>query len=92
MSGSYPDNPKLNSVVEGIEDLDEDNIELFYNDVGMNSYYEVVTTGGRPFFMTSRALTLNKAVNNLYDNIDVIKFDGKNYRRDIGKTPVYKNY
>jgi len=92
MSGSYPDNPKLNSVVDGIEDLDEDNIELFYNDVGMNSYYEVVTTGGRPFFMTSKALTINKAVNNLYDNIDIIKFDGKNYRRDIGKIPVYKNY
>ncbi len=88
MSGNYPNNPKISSVVEGIEELDSDSIKLYYNETGMNSYYEVVTTGGRAFFLTSRATTLNKAVTDLYDNIDIIKFDGKNYRKDIGKSFV----
>jgi len=92
MSGSYPNNPKLNSVVENIEELDEDGIELYYNDVGMNSYYEVVTTGGRAFFLTSRASTLARATKNLYENIDTIKFNGKNYRSDIAKANVNKDF
>jgi len=92
MSGSYPINPKTNSPVEGIEDLDDDNINLYYNETGMNEYYEVVTTGGRPFFMTSRASTLNKATENLYNNIGTINFNGKNYRTDIGKLNIYKGY
>jgi len=92
MSGSYPNNAKIGSVVDGIENLDEDNIELFYNDVGMNSDYEIVTTGGRAFFMTARASTLNKAVCDLYNNVDTIQFNGKNYRNDIGKSSVSKEF
>jgi len=92
MSGNYPNNPKVNSVISSIENVDNDDIEVYYNDVGMNEDYEIVTTGGRAFFITSQALTLNKARENLYTNIDTIKFNGKNYRTDIGKLIVYKNY
>ena len=89
MSGNYPVNYKEKSVVEGIENIDDDNLELYYNDVGMNACYEISTTGGRAFFLTSRAGTLNKAVNDLYDNVDLIKFDGMRYRKDIGKTKAF---
>lgn len=92
MSGNYPTSYKTNFAVEGIEELDDDNINLYYNETGMNEYYEVVTTGGRPFFLTSRASTLNKATENLYNNIGTIKFNGKNYRTDIGKLNIYKGY
>lgn len=90
LSGNYPANYKENSVVEGIEDIDEDNIELFYNDVGMNSYYEISTTGGRAFFLAAKAATLNKAVSDVYENIDLIKFEGKRYRKDIGKIAIFE--
>ncbi len=92
MSGNYPNNPKTESVVEGIEELDDDSLELYYNEVGMNSYYEISTTGGRAFFLTSRASTLNKARENLYENIDFVEFEGKNYRKDIGKISISKDY
>ena len=29
---------------------------------------------------------------NLYNNIGTIKFNGKNYRTDIGKLNIYKGY
>ena len=86
MSGNYPLNYRENVIVDGIEDIDEDNIELYYNDAGMNASYEISTTGGRPFFMSAKAATLNKASKDLYDNADTIKFPGMHYRKDIGKT------
>ena len=93
LSGSYPTNPRLESIVEGIELIDDDeSIELYYNDVGMNSYYEISTTGGRPFFLTARAATLNKARENVYENIDYIKYSGKNYRKDIAKFTISKEF
>ena len=92
LSGNYPTNPKIESIVEGIENLDDDNLELYYNDVGMNSYYEISTNGGRAFFLTSRASTINKARENLYENIDFINFAGKNYRKDIAKFNISKEY
>lgn len=88
MSGNYPCDYKENVQVYGIEDVDEENVELYYNDVGMNSSYEISTTGGRAFFMTARAGTLNKAVDTLYSNIDRVKFDGVHYLKDIGKVEV----
>ena len=85
MSGNYPLSYKDNSAVEGIENIDDDNLELYYNDAVINSCYEISTTGGRAFFLTARAGTLNKAVKDVYGNIDMIKFDGMRYRKDIGK-------
>ena len=80
------ENPDNKRIVMGIEDLDEDNIELFYNDVGMNSLYEISTSGEKAFYITAKAGTLNKAVSDLYNNIDKINFSGMYYTKDIGKT------
>ncbi len=81
----YPADCAEKLSVQGIEDVDEDNIGVYYNDVGMNSVYEISTMGGRPFFLTARAGTLKKAVDDLYNNMDKIKFFGVQYRKDIGK-------
>ena len=86
LSGNYPDDYCENQVVSGIEDIDEDNIGLYYNDVGINSLYEISTIGGRAFFMSAKAGTLNKAADDLYSNTDKISFNGMYYRKDIGKT------
>lgn len=75
--------PEEKSVINGIENLDEDNIELFYNNVGMNSLYEVSSSGGKTFYITAKSVTLNKALFDLYDNIDKIKFSGMYYSEDI---------
>ena len=86
LSGNYPDDYCENQAVSGIEDIDEDNIGLYYNDVGINSLYEISTIGGRAFFMSAKAGTLNKAADDLYSNTDKISFNEMYYRRDIGKT------
>lgn len=86
LSGNYPSNPKKNAVIEGIEDIDDDDLLLFYGDTAMSSYYEVVTNGGRPLTFTATASTLNNAYKKVYESIDIVDFEGKKYRKDIAKS------
>jgi phosphoribosylamine--glycine ligase len=45
---------------------------------------EVVTSGGRVLTITTRAATVADALTTSYHNADLIHFDGKTLRRDIG--------
>ena len=42
------------------------------------------TTGGRVFSLVSTAKTMSQALQNVYNNIHKVDFDGAYYRRDIG--------
>ena len=46
---------------------------------------KILSSGGRVFCMTALGETLEIAVNNAYNSIPKIKFDGMFYRSDIGK-------
>ncbi|NLL31588.1 MAG: phosphoribosylamine--glycine ligase [Clostridiales bacterium] len=62
----------------------EDSIILFHN----GTKYEkekLLTNGGRVLSVTSLGQTLDKAKENVYKNIDKIKYQGVSYRRDIGE-------
>lgn len=55
------------------------------------------TTGGRVFSLVSTAKTMTQALQNVYNNIHKVDFDGAYYRRDIGSNykttqrPDYNN-
>jgi phosphoribosylamine--glycine ligase len=84
-SGNYPSGCKKSIVIDGIENIDDDDLLLFYGDTAMNSYYEVVTNGGRVLSFTSTSSTLNKACERVYESLDIVNFEGKRYRKDIAK-------
>lgn len=46
---------------------------------------KVVTNGGRVIAVSSFGKTIGEGLRHSYDNIGKITFEGKNFRRDIGK-------
>lgn len=71
-------------VIEGLDDLDDDTIVAHLNTC-KNKYLEYETTGGMAITLTRTARVASKAINDLYDEVSVIKFDGMKFRKDIGK-------
>lgn len=81
----YPAEFPKGNVIEIEDDIDED-LLVFYNKVRINKYFEKVVDGGQVMSLTATASTLSTALSNLYEAADGIKFEGKRFRRDIGKS------
>jgi len=84
----YPQKGKKNLVIEGLEEIDEDNTIVFHSDTTKNIYQETVTNGGRVLTVVSTASTLHRARDAAYEAVDLILFDNKKYRKDIAKLRV----
>ncbi len=52
--------------------------------VGKNKHHDVLTNGGRVLAVTSYGATIKDALKKSYENAEVIDYDGKYYRKDIG--------
>ncbi len=67
-------------VINGLDLVDSD---IAHFGVTQNKYLEYETIKGKNFVLTRTAKTLSRARKHLYEDIEVIKFDGKKYRNDI---------
>ena len=76
--GSYEKGYEIN--IDGLDD----SIILFHNGT---KYKEgkLLTNGGRVLSVTSLGQTIDKARENVYKNIEKIRFDGVYYRKDIAE-------
>lgn len=72
------------AIINGLDDLDESTEVAHFNNK-KNPYLEYETTCGKTLVITKTARILSKAIEDLYDEISVIKFDGMKYRKDIGQ-------
>lgn len=81
-SKGYPGKYEKGFPISGLEDLDK-SIIVFHNGT---TYVEnqLVTNGGRVLTIVSLGEDMEEARNNIYNNIDKIKFNGIYYRKDIG--------
>lgn len=83
VSGGYPGHYEKGKVISGIENVN--NCIIFHagtaTDIENNS---VKTNGGRVIAVTSLGDNLSSALELAYTNVDMIDFDGKYVRRDIG--------
>lgn len=75
---------KAESIINGLDDLEEETQVAHFN-TKKNEYLEYEANLGRTLVVTRIARVLSKAVNDLYEEISVINFDGMKYRRDITK-------
>lgn len=82
VSGVLSSGKCKNSIITGLEDLQEDTVVGHLN-TKQNEYLEYETQGDRAIVITKTAKTLTKAKNDLYEEIDCIDFNGKRYRKDI---------
>lgn len=81
VSGGYPEAYEKGKVITGIDKV-KDAI-VFHAGTDRNKD-AIVTSGGRVMAITSFGDTIESALEKSYRNIDEIKFENMNYRKDIG--------
>ena len=73
---------KSGAIIYGLDNLDESTKIAHFN-TRKNKYLEYETVGGRTLLVTKNAKTISIAVNNLYEELNTITFEGKKYRKDL---------
>jgi len=81
VSGGYPSSYEKGKIISGLEQVHGSLIFHAGTKVDGN---QVVTNGGRVIAITSFGFSMQQALDKCYNNADVIDFQYKNYRRDIG--------
>jgi len=81
VSGGYPESYEKGKTINGLNNLSE--VSVFHAGTKKKND-SFITSGGRVLAITSMAKTFELALENSYDQIKNIKFDGMNYRKDIG--------
>lgn len=82
VSGGYPGEFVKGKRVQGLEEVKE---SLVFHSGTKQDEENVLTNGGRVFAVTSFGRSIEDAVKKSFLTADKIKYDGKYYRRDIGR-------
>ena len=85
-SHNYPDTPRLHDEIFGLPKLGDD-AHVFHAGTQLVDG-KVLTTGGRVLCVTALGETVKFAQQQAYKIVDEIKFDGAQYRTDIGYRAV----
>ena len=88
-SHNYPNKPRLNDEIH-IPLSNKENCYIFHAGTKLDNN-KILTSGGRVLGVTAKARTLQEAKNIVYEFIQDIKFDGAQFRTDIGKKALDYN-
>src|SRR5690606_748290 len=84
-SAGYPESSSKGDLIAGIEEAEKlDDIVIFHAGTKKEGD-NFVTAGGRVLNVTATGASLDQALNKVYEAIELIKFDGMQYRTDIGR-------
>jgi len=83
-AGGYPGKPRTGDEITGIQEAERRGAVVFHAGTRMDGG-RLVTAGGRVLGVTSRGRTLAEAIRRTYDACEAIRFEGMQYRRDIGR-------
>jgi len=78
----YPDSPRRGDVIRGLP-APEDDCHVFHAGTALNGR-DVVVSGGRVLAVTALGGNLSAAQRRAYETVEKIRFEGMQYRRDIG--------
>ena len=81
-AGGYPDAPKKGDVITGVPAETADSVTFHAGSVLENG--ELKTSGGRVLCVVGLGDSVKVAQKHAYDAVDQIRFDGMQFRRDIG--------
>jgi phosphoribosylamine--glycine ligase len=85
-SDGYPTDYETGFPIEGIEEAEaEPDVTVFHAGTARDESGQLVTAGGRVLGVTARGEDLEAALEKAYHAADRIQFEGKTYRRDIGR-------
>ena len=83
-SGGYPGSYEKGKAITGLAEADElPQVTVFHAGTTLDGD-QVVTSGGRVLSVTAIGNSIDEAAQRAYAAVDVIDFDGKMVRRDIG--------
>ncbi|MFZ9642797.1 MAG: phosphoribosylamine--glycine ligase [Candidatus Methylopumilus sp.] len=85
-SANYPDVPRTGDVISGLPEGNAD-MQVFHAGTAMQNN-QVVTSGGRVLCVTALGETVKYAQTLAYQAVQTIKFEGAQYRKDIGYRAV----
>ena len=85
-SAGYPDAPRKGDPVSGLPEPEED-FHVFHAGTALSGA-EVVTNGGRVLAVTALGHNVKTAQRRAYDIVGRIRFEGMQYRSDIGHRAV----
>ena len=82
----YPGEVRIGDAIKGLNDVARDcpDVQIFYAGVRRN-VSDFVTSGGRVLTVMATAPSYQVAIERAYEAVSKIRFDGMQYRKDIGK-------
>lgn len=85
-SEGYPGSYEKGKVILGLEEAqDLDGVIVFHAGTALNPNGELITAGGRVLNVVALGDTFEEARNRAYEACELIKFEGVQYRSDIGR-------
>jgi phosphoribosylamine--glycine ligase len=82
-AGGYPDTPRKGDVITGLPQENPDDVHVFHAGTAAKDG-AVVTNGGRVLCVTALGDKVKIAAERAYEVVEKIRFDGMQFRRDIG--------
>ena len=83
VSKGYPEAYEKGKIISNVQNVQ--NSYVFHAGTKLNDKGELVSNGGRVLAVTSMGTSIQEALRLSYQNADLIDFENKHYRRDIGK-------
>lgn len=81
VSGGYPEAYEKGKEITGLEKIEN---SIIFHAGANNKNGQIVTSGGRVMAVTSFGTDFKSALGTSYKSIEAVKFEGMNYRKDIG--------
>lgn len=82
-AANYPDSPRKGDVIQGLAKACDD-AHVFHAGTMANEAGQVLTNGGRVLCVTALGDSVKMAQKRAYEVVDQVRFDGMQYRSDIG--------
>ena len=86
-AAGYPEAPRKGDVIRGLPAPEAD-FHVFHAGTALHNGTQVVTNGGRVLAVTALGHNVRTAQQRAYDIVGRIRFEGMQYRRDIGHRAV----
>jgi phosphoribosylamine--glycine ligase len=90
VAGGYPGKVENGKLISGLDEAKRiDGVKIYLSGTRAEDG-RIYTSGGRVLNVTARGTTLTQALERAYFVAQMIEFEGKDYRRDIGKKGLAK--
>jgi phosphoribosylamine--glycine ligase len=89
-SAGYPGSYMKGLPISGLDEADALGLTVFHAGTDFTEEGELVTAGGRVLGVMAVGEDLQTALDHAYAGAEVIQFEGKHYRRDIGRRAIGK--